>query len=73
MTVITHNARITGPVTYVAGNGATVSIPPGPCVIEQIEGQLVDIIWGDDGAESARMPMKDMEAALLRGDLVWLD
>lgn len=73
MAVITHNARITGPVDYTAGSGETVTIPPGPCVIEQLEGQLVDIIWGPEGTESARLSTKDMEAAQLRGDLVRLD
>lgn len=73
MTVITHSARVTGPIPYVSGSGAAVSIPPGPCVIEQLEGQLVDVIWGEEGTESAVLPSKDMEAAVLRGDLVWLD
>ncbi len=73
MTVITHNARVTGPIPYEAGDGRTISIPPGPCVVEQLEGQLVELIWGADGTESAVLTSQAMEAAMMRGNLLWLD
>ena len=73
MAVVSHNARVTGPVSYLSANGEAVRIPTGPCVIEQLEGQLVDIVWGAEGTESARLTHQEMEAAVLRGDLVWLD
>lgn len=43
----THSGRITGPVHYLGEGGCEAVIPLGPCLVEQIDGRLVDIFWGD--------------------------
>lgn len=52
MTTLTHTARITGPVTYLAGNGRKVNIPLGLCMVEQTEGAHTDFVWGTRGQSS---------------------
>lgn len=73
MTVTSHSARITGPLSYTKGDGAIRRIPLGPCLVEQISGSLVDIIWGANGQRSAALPVKEVEAAAKQGHLVLLD
>jgi hypothetical protein len=73
MAGITHSARILGPVPYIEDNGRQVNIPLGPCLVERIDDQLVDIIWGSRGEKSTALPMKDMENAAVTGNLVVLD
>jgi len=73
MTITTHSARITGPLTYAKPGGTTSQIPLGPCLVEQISGSLVDIIWGAHGQSSAALPVEDVEAAARQGHLVLLD
>jgi hypothetical protein len=73
MTMTTHTARITGPVTYVAANGRRVSIPLGPCMVESMDGALTDIIWGTRGQSSAALPSEEVQAAQDDGHLVLLD
>ncbi len=70
---ITHSARITGPVPYARDDGKTGNIPMGPCLIEQIDDRLVDIIWGARGQSSAALPVEDVKAAADVGNLVMLD
>lgn len=69
----THRARITGPVSYMAGNGRKQSIPLGPCLLESLGGRLIDIIWGTRGQSSAALPIEAIEAAKDHGHLVLLD
>lgn len=73
MAYTTHSARITGPVSYVARSGEQARIPLGPCLVEQVDGHLVDIIWGKQGEQSVALPVKDLEAAEDCGNLVVLD
>jgi len=73
MTPTTHSARITGPLTYAKGDGSIRRIPLGPCLVEQINGSLVDIIWGAKGQSSVVLPLKEVEAAAKQGHLVLLD
>lgn len=73
MTLITRNARITGPVPYTGTDGVCHHIPLGPCVVELLEGSQVDIIWGSSGQRSVALPMADVEAAKETGHLVLLD
>lgn len=73
MTITTHNARVTGTLTYAKAGGALARIPLGPCLVEQISGSLVDIIWGANGQSSAALPVEDVEAAAKQGHLVLLD
>jgi hypothetical protein len=73
MALLTRSARITGPVPYKAANGVQHNIPLGPCLVEQLDGRLIDIIWGASGQRSAALPVKDVEAAQDTGSLVLLD
>ena len=73
MTITTHSARITGPLSYLAESGQCQQIPVGPCLVESGGGQSVDIIWGDQGQSSAALPVEAMTAAQACGTLVLLD
>jgi hypothetical protein len=73
MTITTHTARITGPVTYLSANGRKLNIPLGPCVVESVEGALIDIIWGSRGQSSAALSSEAVKAAQDQGHLVLLD
>ena len=73
MTSTTHSARVTGPLPYAKSDGKTGNIPIGPCLIEQIDDRLVDIIWGGRGQSSAALPVEDIKAAADLGNLVLLD
>jgi hypothetical protein len=72
-TIVTHRARITGPVAYRAGNGRQQNIPVGPCLVESVDGRAIDIVWGPKGQSSAELPVEAMEAAQNQGHLVLLD
>ncbi len=69
----THSARITGPVPYLAGEGRRRNIPLGPCLVEEGDGPLVDIVWGASGQNSAALPVEAMASAKDNGHLVLLD
>ncbi|MDL2337005.1 MAG: hypothetical protein QFE16_04100 [Pseudomonadota bacterium] len=73
MTITTHSARITGPVPYRVEGGNRHHIPLGPCLIEQMDDQSIDIIWGASGQRSAVLPREEVEAAKKDGNLVLLD
>jgi hypothetical protein len=73
MKISTHTARITGPVSYLAANGRRVNIPLGPCVVEHVEGALIDIVWGTRGQSSAALSTDEVKDAQEQGHLVFLD
>lgn len=73
MASTTHSARITGPVLYQAAGGNRHAIPLGPCLVEQVDDNLIDIIWGTTGQRSAQLPLEDVAAAQDHGHLVLLD
>ena len=73
MTITTHIARITGPVTYLAASGRRVNIPLGSCVIECMDGPLTDIVWGTRGQSSVALLSEAVQAAQDQGHLVLLD
>ncbi len=73
MTITTHNARISGPLTYAKADGGEALIPLGPCLVEQISAGLVDIVWGANGEYFAALPVEAVEAAAKQGHLVLLD
>ena len=53
------NARITGKVQYREGDGANITIRPGPCEVDESELD-VTISWTDgDSHGSAAMPIAD--------------
>ncbi len=69
----THQARITGPVPYVTGSGRRQNIPIGPCLVESLGGQHIDVIWGTRGQSSVALPIAEILAARNDGHLVLLD
>ena len=69
----THSARITGPVAYLSTGGKRANIPLGPCLVEELDGEVVDVVWGPTGERSTMIPLQALEAAEERGDLVLLD
>ncbi len=73
MVITTHRARIMGPVPYVSTGGKVSNIPIGPCLVEQADGQSVDIIWGTRGQICAVLPLGEVVAAEDHGHLVLLD
>ena len=73
MSRTTYSARITGPLHYTTSSGKQVDVPLGPCLIEQLDGQRVDIVWGSSGEKSAELAFKELEAAEECGNLVVLD
>jgi len=73
MGITTHRARITGPVSYLAGSGRKHTIPIGPCLVESVGGRSIDIIWGTRGQSSVALPLEEIEAARDDGHLVLLD
>ena len=66
------SARIVGPVAYVQDGGKQANIPLGPCLVEPIDEQRVDVIWGTRGQRSAVLSIHDLEAATSSGHLVLL-
>jgi hypothetical protein len=72
-THLTHSARVTDPITFVAPNGRTRTIPVGPCLVEELEGDLIDLVWGVAGEKSAVLPTTEAERAEREGRLVLLD
>lgn len=69
----TRRARIAGPVPYLSGSGRRQNIPLGPCMVEQLAGRSIDIIWGARGQSSVALPIEEIQAARDQGHLVLLD
>jgi hypothetical protein len=70
---VTHRARITGPVPYYKSGGKASRIPLGPCIVEQADRDLVDIVWGATGQNCAALPIQSVKNAASLGHLVLLD
>ncbi len=68
-----HTGRVTTPVRYVAEDGRRHTIPRGPCLIEKLEGPVVEVIWGAKGQNCTTLALHEVESAESRGDLVLLD
>ena len=68
-----RSARITGPVAYAEADGQQRHIPLGPCLIEQVDGCSIAIVWGLHGQNSAALPVAEVQAARETGSLVLLD
>ena len=66
------SGRIVGPVPYVQAGGKPANIPLGPCLVEPIDDQRVDVIWGTSGQRSAVLSIHDLKAATSSGHLVLL-
>jgi hypothetical protein len=60
-------ARITGPVEYREGDGANITIRPGPCEVDETALDAT-ISWTDgDSHGSAAMPIADYRRYLSNG------
>lgn len=68
-----HPARVTDPFAITGTDGRTHKIPVGPCLIDELEGDLVDLVWGKAGEKSAVVPTIEAERAERAGKLVLLD
>jgi hypothetical protein len=73
MNITTRCARIVSPIPYRTGSGRQQNIPIGPCMVEGLGGQSVDIVWGTRGQSSVALPVEEIKAAQERGNLVLLD
>ncbi len=73
MSHATHSARITGPIAYLSTGGKRANIPLGPCLVEELDDDQVDIVWGPRGERSTVIPVQALEAAEESGHLVLLD
>ena len=73
MSSISHTARVTHPLAYRSVEGLRITIPPGPCLLEQLDGEKADVIWGSSGENSAVIPLNQPVSAERNGDLVVLD
>ena len=73
MNTAPHSARITGPITYAAAGGTTLTIPLGPCLVEQFGTRTVDIVWGSEGEHSVGLSVEEALSATELGHLLLLD
>ena len=69
----TQHARITSPISYRSSSGRHQNIPIGPCLVESVGGQSMDIVWGAHGQSSVVLPVEEIAAAQNLGHLVLLD
>lgn len=67
------SGRVVGAVPYVQDDGEQGNIPLGPCLVEPLDEQRVDVFWGESGECSAVLSVHDLKAATLSGRLVLLD
>ncbi|MEP6874647.1 MAG: hypothetical protein ABI887_09785 [Burkholderiales bacterium] len=58
---------------YATVGGRQLKIPLGPCLVEQGDDSLVDIIWGAKGQNSVALPVTELQSAEDFGHLVLLD
>jgi hypothetical protein len=73
MTMSTRSARIISPITFEKSNGKKSTIPVGPCLVEQIDEDRLDIVWGDKGQRSTSLNNAEISAAAREGSLIFLD
>jgi len=73
MDITTHRARIVSPVSYLAGSGRKQTIPVGPCLVEKVGEQSIDIVWGARGQSSAALSVEEVAMAQDHGHLILLD
>ena len=65
-------ARIAGPVSFEEIGGTMRDVPHGPCLIERLDRQRAEIIWGTSGEYSAVLPLAELVSAERCGSLVLL-
>lgn len=69
----TRSVRVVGPIDYIAADGQPARIPLGPALVEAVNPQLAEIVWGPEAENSATLPITRLEAAALEGALVAVD
>jgi hypothetical protein len=72
MQYITHSARVTTPMPYVARCGRVQNIPVGPVLIESMGQRSIDIVWGSEGQNFVSLPIEVVATARDDGRLVVL-
>lgn len=70
---ITHSARVTTPMPYVALGGRMLNIPVGPVLVESFGKRSIDIVWGPEGQNFVSLPIEVVEIAREDGKLILLD
>jgi hypothetical protein len=73
MNLVTVSARIVAPIPFIGVDGKSDIIPAGPCLLEQLDEQRVDVVWGQAGEDSAVLDLAEVETAERTGKLVVLD
>ena len=73
MTMSTRSARVISPISYEKSNGKKGTIPAGPCLVEQIDEDRIDIVWGDKGQRSTSLNNAEISSAAKEGSLIFLD
>lgn len=73
MNIMTHCARITGPILYQASMGRKQNIPIGPCLIEIVGDRSINVIWGESGQRCVALAVEQIKTAQDQGHLVLLD
>ena len=73
MTHAMHSAKVIGPIANTKSDGRKGTIPVGPCLIEQVDVGMFDIVWGARGQSCAALRVEDVKAAADVGHLVLLD
>ena len=66
------SARMVAPLIYHAPDGQQLTIPEGPCLLEELADNRVEVIWGATGQHSATLAHKDIEDAEKSGHLLLL-
>jgi hypothetical protein len=67
-----QSARVAGPVPYTL-RGQPMDVPLGPCLIERIDREHADVIWGEDGEHCVAFPIGELVRAKESGTLVLLN
>jgi hypothetical protein len=69
----TRSVRIVGPIHYTAADGHDTLIPMGAAILEAVNPQLAELVWGEDGENAVTLPMTQLEQAVLEGALIAAD
>jgi hypothetical protein len=72
MDINLRSGRIVGPAHVVDLGGKSTSIPDGPCLLEQLDDDRVDVIWGESGQHSVVLSKLALETAAASGTLLLL-
>lgn len=68
-----HSARVSGPVVFTETCGERITIPLGPCLLQELGTDTAEIFWGSDGERSAILSRDELVNATKQGGLILLD